>query len=52
MTNQLKVHHIASQDQPADVFTKSLSVSKFYKCRRKLKVLPPLKLRGAVKDSC
>lgn len=51
VNKELKVHHIASQDQPVDIFTKPLSISRFSNYRSKLKVLLPLNLRGAIKDN-
>lgn len=49
----LIVKHIRSIDQIADILTKSISSSKFYTLRRKLKVdlIPTLSLRGTVKEA-
>ena len=46
-TNQLTLQHISSFDQLADLFTKSLHVSRFLFLRDKLMVVSPLiRLRG------
>ena len=53
VNKQVYVTHIPSQDQIADVFTKSISSTSFQKFRDKLRVAsfsPPLTLRGDDKD--
>ncbi|KAK2979557.1 hypothetical protein RJ640_027421 [Escallonia rubra] len=47
----LKVHFISSIDQPADIFTKPLSMLRFHRLRSKLNVLSTLSLRGAIEVS-
>ncbi|KAI0519586.1 hypothetical protein KFK09_007037 [Dendrobium nobile] len=47
---QITVHHIASQDQPADLFTKSHSALRFSHLRTKLTVRPPLHCRALGKN--
>ncbi|XP_020676618.1 uncharacterized protein LOC110095421 [Dendrobium catenatum] len=47
---QITVHHIASQDQPANLFTKSRSSLRFSNLRSKLTVQPPIvSLRGMIR---
>lgn len=46
LQKQIRVHYIASEDQHADMFTKSLSSSGFISCRTKLQVLPVPALKG------
>ncbi|PKU86076.1 putative mitochondrial protein [Dendrobium catenatum] len=48
----IPVHHIATEDQPADLFTKALHVSKHLIIRTKLMVVPPISLRVGVKEEC
>ncbi|PKU82564.1 putative mitochondrial protein [Dendrobium catenatum] len=47
----IAVHHIATEDQPADLFTKALHISKFQVLRSKLMVLPTITLRVGVKEA-
>ena len=53
MQHQLLVHHVSSDEQIADVFTKDLPTSSFLGFGSKLTVLtspaPPVSLRGGVK---
>ncbi|KAI0519536.1 hypothetical protein KFK09_006985 [Dendrobium nobile] len=50
-TKQLSVHHICSQDQPADLFTKSLSSTRHLQLRHKITIQPSIViLRKADKD--
>ena len=49
---KLEVCYISSEDQVADLFTKSLSKGKFLKHRDKLLVRsPPIRLKGSDKDN-
>lgn len=48
----ISIHHIASQDQPTDLFTKSLSAH-FSQLHDKLAIqLPFVNLKGADKQAC
>ncbi|KAI0516410.1 hypothetical protein KFK09_009085 [Dendrobium nobile] len=44
-SNQITVRHISTTDQPADIFTKSLSSARLFDLRTKLLVLPTISLR-------
>ena len=48
----IEVRHVPGVDQVADVFTKAFSSPSFRNWRSKLRVkqLPPLSLRGPIKD--
>ncbi|KAM1243720.1 hypothetical protein ACFX2G_035943 [Malus domestica] len=51
LAKQLDVRFVCTQDQVADIFTKSLSKSRFTFLRHKLSLrVPPFSLRGAIKD--
>ncbi|PKU71289.1 putative mitochondrial protein [Dendrobium catenatum] len=47
----ITVHHVASEDQIADLLTKPLHYSKFNILRTKLMVVPPINLRDGEKHS-
>ncbi|PKU67885.1 Retrovirus-related Pol polyprotein from transposon TNT 1-94 [Dendrobium catenatum] len=48
----IQIEHIHTQDQLADLFTKSLSISRFANLRDKLTISePPVSLRGGDKPT-
>jgi hypothetical protein len=49
VNSDLEVKFISSRDQIADVFTKGLSSTQFLYLKSKLMVVPPIRLRGAVR---
>jgi hypothetical protein len=47
----IQLHHLSTLEQLADIFTKGHTADRFCYLRHKLKVVPPLSLRGGVKDN-
>jgi hypothetical protein len=47
----IQLHHLSTLEQLADIFTKGHTADRFCYLRDKLKVVPPLSLRGGVKDN-
>jgi hypothetical protein len=47
----IQLHHLSTLEQLADIFTKGHTADRFCYLRDKLEVVPPLSLRGGVKDN-
>jgi hypothetical protein len=52
VTNRdIQLRYLSTLEQVADIFTKGLTADQFCFLRDKLPVVPPIRLRGGVKDS-
>jgi len=47
----IRLHYVSTIDQLADIFTKGHSADQLCFLRAKLKVIPPLNLRGGVEEN-